>query len=56
MRRALLRPLLLVVDGFPWLLPLLGWLLVASTRRHRRLGDMVAGTLVVRRSAVARRY
>jgi uncharacterized RDD family membrane protein YckC len=44
-----------VVDGFPWLLPLLGWLLVASTR-HRRLVDMVAGTLVVRRSAVARRY
>jgi len=54
-RPALLRTLLLVVEGFPWLLPLLGWLLVASTR-HRGLGDMVAGTLVVRRSAVARRY
>jgi uncharacterized RDD family membrane protein YckC len=55
-RPALLRTLLLVVDGFAWLLPLLGWLLVASTRRLRRLGDMVPGTLVVRRSAVARRH
>ena len=53
--RAVLRTMLLVVDGFPWFLPLLGWLLVTTTRRHRRLGDMVAGTLVVRRRAIARR-
>lgn len=47
-----LRWLLLIVDAFCCILP--GIVLVASTKGHRRLGDMAAGTLVVRRDAVGR--
>lgn len=51
--RALGRTLLLVIDGFPWVVPLLGWYLVRTTTHHRRLGDIVARTYVVRRKAYA---
>jgi serine/threonine protein kinase/uncharacterized RDD family membrane protein YckC len=53
--RAFLRTVLWIVDGFPWLVPILGWLVAINTTRHRRLGDIVAGTVVVRRRAVVRR-
>jgi uncharacterized RDD family membrane protein YckC len=49
--RALVRTVLWVVDGFPWPIPILGWLIAVCNRRRRRLGDMVAGTVVVRRRA-----
>jgi uncharacterized RDD family membrane protein YckC len=41
-----LRYLLLAVDGFAFGLP--GLLVMAFSRRHQRLGDLVARTLVVR--------
>lgn len=45
-----LRWLLLVIDAICCILP--GIVLAASTKGHRRLGDMAAGTLVVRRDSV----
>jgi uncharacterized RDD family membrane protein YckC len=43
---ALLRTLLRVIDGIGGYL--LGWIIVMLGDRRRRLGDMAAGTLVVR--------
>jgi uncharacterized RDD family membrane protein YckC len=43
---ALLRTLFRVIDGFAGYL--LGFIVVLNSSRRRRLGDMVAGTLVVR--------
>jgi len=49
----LVRWLLLIVDDFPYVLPgLVGFVLVLSTQGHRRLGDLAAGTYVVRKDAV----
>jgi uncharacterized RDD family membrane protein YckC len=53
--RALLRTAFLAVDAFPYMVPLLGWLIAVANARHRRLGDLVASTLVVRRSMLPRR-
>ncbi|MGH9209676.1 MAG: protein kinase domain-containing protein [Acidimicrobiales bacterium] len=53
--RAFVRTACLVVDGLPWVVPILGWLIARHTTHHRRLGDIVARTVVVRRRAVARR-
>ncbi|HEV7760449.1 MAG TPA: protein kinase [Acidimicrobiales bacterium] len=53
--RALLRTVFLAVDAFPYMVPLLGWLIAVSNAPHRRLGDLVASTLVVRRSMLPRR-
>lgn len=51
--RALVRALAWIVDYFPYIIPgLVGFILSLTTRDNRRLGDMAAGTLVVRRSAV----
>jgi uncharacterized RDD family membrane protein YckC len=45
--QVVLRGLIWLVDVL-LLVPLpLGWILVAATERHQRLGDLVAGTLVV---------
>lgn len=44
--RALVRTLLLVIDGISLILPLGLWVAMFS-RGHRRLGDMVANTYVV---------
>jgi uncharacterized RDD family membrane protein YckC len=44
--RALVRTLLLLVDGISLILPLGLWIALFS-RGHRRLGDMAAGTYVV---------
>lgn len=44
--RALVRTLMLVIDGISLILPLGLWVALFS-EGHRRLGDMVAGTYVV---------
>jgi len=49
--KALVRWLLWIVDGFPYLLPLVGFITAVTTVGHRRVGDMAAGTYVVRASA-----
>ena len=47
---AALRTLLRPIDGFPWVLPnLLGFIVVAVNGSHRRIGDFVGGTRVVKR-------
>ncbi len=45
--RAALRWLVLIVDGFPYLAPLVGFVLALTTPGHRRLGDMAAKTFVI---------
>lgn len=50
----LLRGLLWMVDSFPWFGPLLGGIMMLSSRGHRRVGDVAAGTLVVSADAVGR--
>lgn len=47
-REAALRQLLLVVDLQPMFTGVVGLLFVIFTKRRQRLGDMVAGTIVVR--------
>ncbi|HEX7303068.1 RDD family protein [Lentzea sp.] len=47
LRDYFVRWLLMVVDGL--FLGVVGAVLIAVTPRHQRLGDMVAGTVVVRR-------
>jgi uncharacterized RDD family membrane protein YckC len=48
--QSLVRNLMRVVDGFPYLLPyLLGFLVAESSARRTRIGDRVAGTHVVAR-------
>jgi uncharacterized RDD family membrane protein YckC len=49
--RAFLRWLLWIVDGFPYVAPLLGGIVALTTQGHRRVGDMAASTFVVRSSA-----
>jgi uncharacterized RDD family membrane protein YckC len=50
--RALVRQVVGIVDYFPYiLLGLVGFVLSLTTRGNRRLGDMAAGTYVVRRGA-----
>jgi uncharacterized RDD family membrane protein YckC len=48
--RAALRSILWIVDGFPYLIPYLTGFIVALTgERNQRVGDMAAGTFVVRK-------
>lgn len=49
--KALVRWLLWIVDGFPYVLPLVGFIVGLTTTGHRRVGDMVAKTFVVSSSA-----
>lgn len=49
--KAFLRWVMWVVDGLPYIIPLLGGILALTTPGHRRVGDMVAQTFVVRASA-----
>ncbi len=45
--RTLIRP----IDGLPYVIPnLLGFIVVASSARNQRIGDLVAGTIVVHES------
>jgi uncharacterized RDD family membrane protein YckC len=51
--RALLRTILLAIDAIPsYVLPLVGGASILASSENRRLGDLVAGTYVVRRSAM----
>lgn len=50
--RCLVRWLMWIVDAFPYVLPLLGFIVGLTTQGHRRIGDMAAKTFVVHRSAV----
>jgi uncharacterized RDD family membrane protein YckC len=53
--RGIVRTLMLYfVDNFPYIIPMLVGFIAAVTddQQHRRLGDRVAGTLVVRKDAV----
>jgi uncharacterized RDD family membrane protein YckC len=46
---AIVRNLMRIVDGVPYILPnLLGFIVVASTDKRQRIGDLVAKTVVVR--------
>jgi uncharacterized RDD family membrane protein YckC len=50
--RALVRWLLWIVDYFPYIVPALtGFIVALSSRANQRVGDMVAGTWVVRAEA-----
>jgi uncharacterized RDD family membrane protein YckC len=50
--RALARWFLYIADGFPYLIPYLtGFICAMVSKQHKRIGDMVAGTLVVSRDA-----
>jgi uncharacterized RDD family membrane protein YckC len=53
--RAFLRTLLLPIDALPGeLVPIVGALVALFTATNRRIGDLVAGTYVVRRSAAGK--
>ena len=53
--RAFLRWLVWIVDGFPYLLPgLVGFIVSLTSKSNRRVGDMAAGTWVVRAEAAGR--
>lgn len=47
--RALIRTVLLVIDAFPYVFPLLGVLATTSSPWHRRVGDKLSGTYVIRK-------
>src|SRR3546814_9866866 len=50
--KALLRWVLWVLDGFPYVLPLVGGIVALTTVGHRRVGAMAAKTFVVDRGAM----
>lgn len=55
-RRAALRWLFWFVDDFPYLIPgAVGFFVAISTPQRRRVGDIVAGTFVVREAAMVGR-
>ena len=46
--RALLRYIVLIVDGFPYIIPYLtGFIVALNGARNQRVGDLAAGTFVV---------
>lgn len=52
--RSFLRTLMWIVDGFPYCLPLVGFITALTSTAHRRVGDMAAGTFVVAKADVGR--
>lgn len=50
--RSLVRTLAWVGDALTCGLPIIGGVMMVSTKGHRRLGDMIAGTYVVSKSSV----
>jgi uncharacterized RDD family membrane protein YckC len=53
--RALVRWLLWIVDWFPYCcVPVVGGIAALTTKGHRRIGDMAAGTYVVGKAMVGR--
>src|SRR3546814_1986520 len=53
--KALLRWVLWVLDGFPYVLPLVGGIVALTTVGHRRVGDMAAKPSASNRVALGRR-
>jgi uncharacterized RDD family membrane protein YckC len=53
--RGMLRGGMWIVDGAPWCFPVVALATGLSTKGHRRVGDMAAGTLVVAASSVGTR-
>lgn len=50
LQKSLVRNALRIVDAFPFIFPyIVGLVVVASSRNKQRVGDRVAGTLIVRR-------
>jgi uncharacterized RDD family membrane protein YckC len=50
--RGVLRWVLLIVDDFPWIIPMLtGFIVALTNNRRQRVGDLAAGTFVVRAGA-----
>ncbi|MEO0493745.1 MAG: RDD family protein [Actinomycetota bacterium] len=49
-----IRGLLWVVDAFPYVGPLVGGVTMLARSDHQRIGDLAAGTLVVRTASVGR--
>jgi uncharacterized RDD family membrane protein YckC len=48
MLRAFLRYILLIVDEFPYIIPMLtGFIVALNSERNQRVGDMAAGTYVI---------
>lgn len=52
--RCALRSVMWIVDAAPFIFPLVGLITGVATKGHRRVGDMLAGTLVVRAADVGR--
>jgi uncharacterized RDD family membrane protein YckC len=52
--KAFVRTILWVVDAVPYCFPLVGLITGLTTKGHRRVGDMAAGTLVVSKIDVGR--
>jgi uncharacterized RDD family membrane protein YckC len=52
--RAFVRTLAWVIDGIPWPLPLVAYLSAVGTRRHQRVGDLLARTYVVDKRTAGR--
>jgi uncharacterized RDD family membrane protein YckC len=53
--RALVRELVWIADAFPYFVPgLLGFVVALRSRGNRRIGDMTAGTWVVKAGAAGR--
>ncbi len=50
--KASARTAMWVADAIPFLFPLVGLITGVATKGHRRVGDMVAGTLVVHKTSV----
>ncbi|MEA2457250.1 MAG: hypothetical protein QOC95_222, partial [Thermoleophilaceae bacterium] len=51
--RAILRSILYIVDGFPYIIPyLVGFIVALNSARNQRVGDMAAGTFVVDKAAM----
>jgi len=52
--RTLARQLLVIVDAFPYVIPYLtGFIVAVTSDRNQRVGDKVAGTLVVKQEAAS---
>ncbi len=52
--KSLVRTLLWAVDGAPWFLPIVGFIVGLTSTGHRRVGDMAASTYVVARRDVGK--
>jgi uncharacterized RDD family membrane protein YckC len=50
--RSFVRTIAWILDALTCGLPIIGGVMLVSTKGHRRLGDMIAGTYVVKKSSV----